>query len=91
MKNLYFSSDEFDKNASENFGLSEKILMENAASKIEIEIRKKLKKHRKILALIGNGNNAADGICALRRLSGDFKCYAPVSYTHLTLPTILLV
>lgn len=76
MKNLYFSSDEFDKNASENFGLSEKILMENAASKIEIEIRKKLKKHRKILALIGNGNNAADGICALRRLSGDFKCYA---------------
>ena len=31
---------------------------------------------------------------ALRTLSGadvEFICYAPVSYTHLTLPTILLV
>lgn len=74
MKNLYFSVSEFDKFASENFGLESKILMENAASKIEQIVRKKLKKGAKILTLLGGGNNAADGICALRKLTGDFKC-----------------
>lgn len=76
MKNLYFSTAEFDKNASQNLGIDEKILMENAASGAEILIRKKLKKGAKILALCGAGNNANDAICVLRRLSGDYLCEA---------------
>ena len=35
MKNLFFSVAKFDKNASENLGIDEKILMENAASGVE--------------------------------------------------------
>ncbi|MCI6989507.1 MAG: NAD(P)H-hydrate dehydratase [Campylobacter sp.] len=74
MKNLYESSDFLDKRASESFGISSEILMENAAAKIEKIVRKHLKKGSKILAICGSGNNAADAVCALRRLCGDYKC-----------------
>lgn len=83
MKKIFFKTDILDKNASENFGLDELILMENAASKIEEIIRKKVKKHSKILAVCGSGNNAADAICALRKLSGDYKCYVYFVSTNL--------
>lgn len=76
MKNIFLKTSDLDKNASENLGISELVLMENAASKIEEIIRKKIKKHSKILALCGSGNNSADTICTLRKLSGDYECYA---------------
>ena len=50
--------------------------MENAAGRIESEIRKRLKKGSRILALCGGGNNGADAMAALRKLSGDFSCTA---------------
>ena len=50
--------------------------MENAACRIEGEIRKQLKKGSRILALCGGGNNGADAMAALRKLSGDFSCTA---------------
>ena len=76
MKKIFFSTEELDARASAKFGLSEQILMENAACKIEGEIRKRLKKGSRILALCGGGNNGADAMAALRRLSGDFSCTA---------------
>ena len=76
MKKIFFSTEELDARASAKFGLSEQILMENAACKIESEIRKRLKKGLRILALCGSGNNGADAIAALRKLSGDFSCTA---------------
>lgn len=76
MKKIFFSTAELDARASAKFGLSEQILMENAACKIEGEIRKRLKKGLRILALCGSGNNGADAIAALRKLSGDFSCTA---------------
>lgn len=76
MKKIFFSTAELDARASAKFGLSEQILMENAACKIEGEIRKRLKKGSRILALCGGGNNGADAMAALRKLSGDFSCTA---------------
>lgn len=76
MKKIFFSTAELDARASAKFGLSEQILMENAACKIESEIRKRLKKGSRILALCGGGNNGADVMAALRKLSGDFSCTA---------------
>lgn len=76
MKKIFFSTEELDARASAKFGLSEQILMENAACKIEGEIRKRLKKGSRVLALCGGGNNGADAMAALRKLSGDFSCTA---------------
>ncbi|MBF0984131.1 MAG: bifunctional ADP-dependent NAD(P)H-hydrate dehydratase/NAD(P)H-hydrate epimerase, partial [Campylobacter sp.] len=76
MKKIFFSTEELDERASVKFGLSEQILMENAAGRIEREIRKRLKKGSRILALCGGGNNGADAMAALRKLSGDFSCTA---------------
>ncbi len=76
MKKIFFSTAELDARASAKFGLSEQILMENAAGRIEREIRKRLKKGSHILALCGGGNNGADAMAALRKLSGDFSCTA---------------
>ena len=76
MKKIFFSTAELDARASAKFGLGEQILMENAAGRIEREIRKRLKKGSRILALCGGGNNGADAMAALRRLSGDFSCTA---------------
>lgn len=76
MKKIFFSTEELDARASAKFGLGEQILMENAAGRIESEIRKRLKKGSRILALCGGGNNGADALAALRKLSGDFSCTA---------------
>ena len=76
MKKIFFSTEELDARASAKFGLGEQILMENAAGRIASEIRKRLKKGSRILALCGGGNNGADAIAALRKLSGDFSCTA---------------
>jgi len=76
LKKIFFSTEELDARASAKFGLGEQILMENAACRIEREIRKRLKKGSRILALCGGGNNGADAMAALRRLSGDFSCTA---------------
>ena len=76
MKKIFFSTEELDARASAKSGLGEQILMENAAGRIEREIRKRLKKGSHILALCGGGNNGADAMAALRKLSGDFSCTA---------------
>ena len=76
MKKIFFGTEELDARASAKFGLSEQILMENAAGRIEREIRKRLKKGSRILALCGGGNNGADAMAALRKLSEDFSCTA---------------
>ena len=76
MKKIFFSTEGLDARASAKFGLGEQILMENAACRIEREIRKRLKKGSRILALCGGGNNGADAMAALRKLSGDFSCTA---------------
>ena len=74
MKNLYLDTRILDERAGEKFGLSEEILMENAAAGIANFIRKKFKKGMRVLGVCGSGNNGADVLCALRMLGGEFEC-----------------
>ncbi|CUU83437.1 bifunctional ADP-dependent NAD(P)H-hydrate dehydratase/NAD(P)H-hydrate epimerase [Campylobacter hyointestinalis] len=74
MKNLYFSSDEFDKNAILNYFMNELMLQENAALSVANLVRKKLKIGSKILVVCGGGNNSSDAIAAARMLEGDYEC-----------------
>ena len=74
MKNLYLDTRVLDERAGEKFGLSEELLMENAAAGIANFIRKKFKKGVRVLGICGGGNNGADVLCALRMLEGEFEC-----------------
>lgn len=74
MKNLYLDTRILDERAGEKFGLSEEILMENAAAGIANFIRKKFKKGVRVLGVCGSGNNGADVFCALRMLAGEYEC-----------------
>ena len=74
MKNLYLDTRVLDERASEKFGLSEELLMENAAAGIANFIRKKFKKGVRVLGICGSGNNGADVLCALRMLEGEYEC-----------------
>ncbi len=66
-----------------NKGLDELILMENAGLNLAKLIKKEAKKIRiqrkirkvKILFLLGGGNNASDGLVALRNLKHKSKFY----------------
>ena len=74
MKNLYLDTRVLDERASEEFDLSEELLMENAATAIANFIRKKFKKGKRVLGICGRGNNGADVLCALRMLEGEYEC-----------------
>jgi len=74
MKNLYLDTRILDERAGDKFGLSEEILMENAAAAVANFIRKKFKKGMRVLGVCGSGNNGADVLCALRMLEGEFEC-----------------
>ena len=74
MKNLYLDTRILDERAGEKFGLSEELLMENAATAIANFIRKKFKKGEMVLGVCGSGNNGADVLCALRMLEGEYEC-----------------
>ena len=74
MKNLYLDTRVLDERASEEFDLSEELLMENAATSIANFIRKKFKKGERVLGVCGGGNNGADVLCALRMLEGEYEC-----------------
>ena len=74
MKNLYLDTRVLDERAGEKFGLSEELLMDNAAAGIANFIRKKFKKGKRVLGICGGGNNGADVLCALRMLEGEYEC-----------------
>ena len=80
MKKLFWDTAELDVRAVSEFGLSSEVLMQNAASALARAVRtrfkKSQKKRRKILGVIGSGNNGADVLAALRLLQGKFDCFA---------------
>lgn len=71
MKAVVKSAKEFDERAR-NLGIDELILMENAGAKLakiaKKALRKKGVKNGRILILLGQGNNGADGLVAARHL-----------------------
>ncbi len=79
MKKLFWDTAELDARAVSEFGLSTEVLMQNAANALASAVRsrfkKSSKKRRKILGVVGSGNNGADVLAALRLLSGKFDCF----------------
>lgn len=80
MKKLFWDTAELDARAVSEFGLNTEVLMQNAANALANAVRSQFKKcspkRRKILGVIGSGNNGADVLAALRLLSGKFDCFA---------------
>lgn len=78
MKAVVKNAKEFDERAR-NLGLDELILMENAGAKLakiaKKALRKKGIKNGRILILLGQGNNGADGLVAARHLK-NVHCFA---------------
>ncbi|WP_172197329.1 NAD(P)H-hydrate dehydratase [Campylobacter sp. RM16188] len=74
MKKLFLNTSKLDETACLKFGLSNEILMENAANALAKHVHKRVKKGAKILGVCGSGNNAADVAAALRMLSGEYEC-----------------
>lgn len=91
MQNIYSETRSLDSACCVSYGLTEEIMMENAATSLELAIRNREKygfssdgKKNRILILCGNGNNGADGYALARRLRIDFdviifQCEKPKS------------
>ena len=79
MKKLFWDTAELDARAVSEFGLSTEVLMQNAANALARAVRTRLKKsstkRRKILGVVGSGNNGADVLAALRLLGDKFDCF----------------
>ena len=82
MQNIYNDVRELDAKCREAYGLTEDIMMENAAGALEKVVRNQLnrKKDAAVYILTGSGNNGADGYALLRRLTGTCSvCAVAVS------------
>ena len=81
MQKVFEEVNSLDKRCYEKFGLTEDILMENAASSILNFIEKNFSYNSKILIVAGPGNNGADGIALSRmiHIAYDVSLYIPFS------------
>lgn len=72
MQKIFDEVGTLDKKCYEEFGLSEDLLMENAALGLKSAL-KKFKKGSSVLIVSGPGNNGGDGITLSRMIKNDFK------------------
>ena len=79
MQYVFDEVNSLDQRCYEQFGLSEDLLMEHAASSIARSIYKQFDKDKSVLIVCGMGNNGADGIALARLLYQrfDVKLYIP--------------
>ncbi len=87
MQNLFFDTRKLDESCRASYGLSEELMMENAATALESAVLSHVQfegvKNR-VLIFCGAGNNGADGYALARRLRLKcnvvvFQCAAPKS------------
>ncbi|MFC2419786.1 MAG: NAD(P)H-hydrate epimerase, partial [Treponema maltophilum] len=82
MQNLYTDTRVFDRAAVNRFGLTEDILMENAACALESEVVRAGVSECRVLIVAGGGDNGGDGWALARRLNGrtgaGFSCSVAV-------------
>ncbi len=80
MQKIYKDCYELDRNAYDEYGLTEDILMEHAADEINRYIRNKFPYGSSVYIIAGPGNNGADGITLARLLHGDYnvKLHTPL-------------
>ena len=72
MQPVYKEVNSLDRYCYEVLGLSEDILMENAALAMKAYILEHCSKDKRVLILCGSGNNGADGVALARGLFGDY-------------------
>ena len=78
MQRLYLDTKKLDASCRASYGLTEEIMMENAAMALETAIRHPYplsgdrRQPQKILILCGGGNNGADGYTLSRKLRFDY-------------------
>ncbi|MBE0491543.1 MAG: NAD(P)H-hydrate dehydratase [Sulfurospirillum sp.] len=75
MKNIYYEVQTLDQRCYKSYGLSEDILMENAATALAKTIKRLASKNAKVVFVCGSGNNGADGMAAARMLEGLFDVH----------------
>ena len=73
MQKVFQNCYALDNKCYEEYGLTEDILMEHAASSIANYIRQHFPKGTSVLIAAGVGNNGADGIVLARQLYGDYE------------------
>jgi len=73
MQKVFDEVEILDKKCYMQYGLSEDILMEHAATSILNFIENNFKSNSKIFIVSGVGNNGADGIALARLLQGKYK------------------
>ena len=73
MQKLFKNCYDMDKKCYKKYNLTEDLLMEHAASRMELYIRKHFKNQSRVLIVAGGGNNGADGITLARLLQKDYK------------------
>ncbi len=73
MQKVFGNCYDLDKRCYEQYGLTEDILMENAARGMVEYIQKNFEKGSSILIVAGVGNNGADGIVLARQLHGAYN------------------
>ncbi|MBP5437007.1 MAG: NAD(P)H-hydrate dehydratase [Treponema sp.] len=86
MQKIFFDSRILDKAARDAFGLTEDIMMENAAMALE----KELKKDEAILIATGSGNNGGDGWALARRICSAGKKLTVLEALEAKSPACLL-
>ncbi len=87
MQNLFFDTRKLDESCREAYGLTEEIMMENAAAALERAIDERGvfgPSRNRVLIFCGSGNNGADGYTLARRLRIHydvvvFECAEPKS------------
>ncbi len=82
MQNVYTDTRTLDRAAVSRFGLTEDILMENAACALENEVIRAAVSECRVLIAAGGGDNGGDGWALARRLNGrtvaGFACSVAV-------------
>ena len=73
MKRVFDEVGSLDKKCYEQYGLTEDVLMEHAASSMMRFCESNFNPQSKILIVSGPGNNGADGIALARQLQGLFE------------------
>lgn len=77
MQNVFATVTQLEAHAHNAFGLTEDIMIENAAAALEKEVR--ATGATCVLIICGSGNNGSDGYALARRIMGAISCnvYAP--------------
>ncbi|WP_324761652.1 NAD(P)H-hydrate epimerase, partial [Helicobacter bizzozeronii] len=80
MQPIFLNKRELDNRAQVLYGLSDQLLMENAANALKQVILARVQAPQEVLIVCGGGDNGGDGYALARQLKGSaysVRVYAP--------------